>query len=252
MWSWSHPRDLSGVRFAPPASMQIQPLDAKYAPQTIALLQDLRLSLFGISSRRVYTALVNDGVQGRIDCRVAAESSGLLGVVLAAPASYWRSTLLKHWDIAVECLRTRISSRLSGAFRLRQGSGQISPHQRGTTVFCLDADAGTPPRTWNEPGDAWRIIFIGTTAVARGQGVAAKLYRSLMADRSLVARIALDNAPSIRLHQSLGWRLYPDAGVALAVHLRDWPCSEAPPETASQAHAQEPASSVTTRALEDV
>jgi len=41
-----------------------------------------------------------------------------------------------------------------------------------------------------------------------------------MAERSLVARIAKDNTPSIRLHRSLGWRLYADGPVVLAVYER--------------------------------
>ena len=63
-----------------------------------------------------------------------------------------------------------------------------------------------------------RIILVGTASSDRGRGVAAQLYRSLMANRSLVARIAVDNAASIRLHHSLGWRLYRDGGVLLAIH----------------------------------
>jgi hypothetical protein len=42
-----------------------------------------------------------------------------------------------------------------------------------------------------------------------------------MRDRSLVARIAADNKPSIRLHRSVGWRLYRDGEVVLAVHVKD-------------------------------
>jgi ribosomal protein S18 acetylase RimI-like enzyme len=82
------------------------------------------------------------------------------------------------------------------------------------------APASRALRTWDRPGDAWRIIFIGTAAEARGRNVASALYRNLMADRSLVARIALDNVASIRLHQSAGWSLYRDGGVVLAVHVR--------------------------------
>jgi hypothetical protein len=134
-------------------------------------------------------------------------------VVLAAPKAYWRSALLKHWGVAVECARAR----------LVRGRAAHHPPLPGRpdnpAVFRTDA----PPRSWKEPRDAWRIIFVGTAAAARGKGVAAGLYRSLMADRSLVAHVALDNAASIRLHDSLGWRLYRDGDVALAVHLRDSP-----------------------------
>jgi len=49
------------------------------------------------------------------------------------------------------------------------------------------------------------------------------LYRGVMADRSLVARIARDNEASLRLHASLGWRLYDDGDVVLAVHVCEAP-----------------------------
>ena len=189
--------------------MNIRHVDQHHAPQAIELLGDLRLSLFGIRSRRLHTALVNDGVKRCIDFRIAVESEKVCGVVLAAPASYWRSAPLKHWGLAVESLRARLAGRRAGT---------RSP--AGSDTTALSTDSGAPPRTWSAPGDAWRIILIGTAAAARGKGIAAELYRAMMADRSLVARIALDNTPSIRLHRSLGWRLYPDGEVALAVHLR--------------------------------
>src|SRR5262249_31095534 len=74
--------------------------------------------------------------------------------------------------------------------------------------------------------NAWRIIVVGTAPDMRGRGIAADLYRVLMRDRTLVARIAVDNHASIRLHRSVGWRLYPDGDVVLAVHER---CGECPP-----------------------
>jgi hypothetical protein len=192
--------------------MNIQRLDRHYAPQTLALLDDLHVSLFGIQSRRLHAILVHDGLKHQIDCRIAVDSGDLLGVVLAAPASYWRSTPLKHWRLALECLRARL------------GASAPAPEGKHATPAPETVAAmrtGTPPRTWKTPADAWRIILVGTAARARGRGVAAQLYRDLMADRSLVARIAVDNTPSIRLHHSLGWSLYADGDVALAVHVRN-------------------------------
>ena len=190
----------------------IERLERRHAPQTLALLEELRLSLFGVQSRRLHTALIDDGVMHDIDCRVATESDRVLGVVLAAPASYWRSAPLKHWGLALDCVRARISP--SSHEDANDRGPALSPE--AMAGLCSDA----PSRTWTAPGDAWRIILVGTAVAARGNGIAARLYRSLMADRSLVARIAIDNAPSIRLHRSLGWRLYRDGAVALAVHER--------------------------------
>lgn len=193
--------------------MNIQRLDRHHAPQTLALLDDLRLSLFGVRSRRLHAALVHDSLKRHVDCRIAAESGRVLGVVLAAPASYWRWAPLRHWSLALECLRARARPRPH-----HSTTGRALPVNPGTIAAM---QTGTPPRTWNAPADAWRIILVGTAAAARGHGIAAQLYRSLMAERSLVARIAVDNTPSIRLHRSLGWCLYPDGDVALAVHVRD-------------------------------
>jgi DNA-binding transcriptional regulator LsrR (DeoR family) len=71
-------------------------VDRHHARQTIALVEELRVSLFGIGSPRRHATLVNDGVSGVVDCRIAVESGEVIGVVLAAPASYWRHTLLTH------------------------------------------------------------------------------------------------------------------------------------------------------------
>jgi len=189
--------------------MNIERVSEKCAAQTVALLEDLRVSLFGIGSRRLLTVLVNDAIRGAIDCRIASDQDEVLGAVLAAPPSYWRSLPAKHWEIAVLSVRARLAGH-------PEGLPAVVPSE--TLALMRDE---VPPRTWGDPGDAWRIIFVGTAARSRGKGIAAQLYQSVMTDRSLVARIALDNTPSIRLHHSLGWRLYRDGGVALAVHVRD-------------------------------
>ena len=194
--------------------MKIEFVGRNHARQTVALMDELHVSLFGTESRRLHTTLVNDGVARTIDCRIAAESGSVIGVVLAAPASYWRHTLLTHWTLAFDCVRARIAAREPAA---PSTAKEVRSELGGVTA------GGTPPVTWRNPANAWRIIFVGTAAHARGRGVAGDLYRSVMANRSLVARIALDNTPSIRLHYSLAWRIYRDGDVALAVHLRDRP-----------------------------
>jgi hypothetical protein len=186
--------------------MTIEPVAATHQAPVIALLTELRVSAFGIHSRRLHEILVQDALSRSVDGRIAVEGDDVLGVVLAAPKAYWRTALLRHWDLAFACLRARVRFEGTSAARLH-----ASPPS-GTQV---------PTRTWTNPGEAWRIVFIGTSPAARGRGVAMELYRSMMRDRDLVARIAADNTPSIRLHASLGWQLYPDSGVILAVHLRN-------------------------------
>lgn len=189
--------------------MDVQRVDRQTAAQTIALLAELRVSLFGVNSARLYTALVGDALGQAVDGRVAVDSNEVRGVVLAAPMSYWRRALLRHWGLTIECLRARAAA----------GAARASNQTDSAVAAVLRPE--TPPRSWNNPGDAWRIIIVGTDPSARGRGIAAQLYRSVMADRSLVARVALDNTASIRLHHSLGWQMYRDGDVALAVHLLD-------------------------------
>ena len=188
--------------------MTIEQLQRSHKRDSVALLDDLRVSLFGVSSRRLYTALAHDAATGAIDGRVATNGGSICGLVLAAPASYWRSAMLTHWPLALECV----------AARLTRHNGTHSPQPPNQAP--ITPVRGLPSMTWAEPRDAWRIIIVGTAEDARGKGVAARLYRSVMAERSLVARIAVDNTPSIRLHESLGWRIYPDGAVLLAVHDR--------------------------------
>jgi hypothetical protein len=198
---------------APLLRVEIERLQRHHVKQTIELLGELRASLFGVGSTRLFRVLARDGIDGRIDVRVATDSGRICGVVLAAPASYWRTLPIRHWGLAFECARTRLARQAAPA---PAGSSPAPPDP----ALLRFIERGTPVRTWSDPGDAWRIIFVGTAAGARGGGVATRLYRSLMADRSLVARIALGNSPSIRLHHALGWRLYQDGDVALAVHDR--------------------------------
>ena len=178
---------------------EIRAVDRQHAKRTIELLDELQVSLFGVQSHPLHVALVSDAVAGTIDARVALEGVSVRGVVLAAPTRYWRLALLKHWRVASACMRAR--------FR-----------HAGQTRATEPALPPSSSRTWDHPGDAWRIIFIGTARAARGQGVARRLYGDIMSRRSLVARVARDNVASLRLHESLGWQLYPDGDVVLAVH----------------------------------
>ena len=187
--------------------MEVRRVDRQCAEGTMALLDELQVSLFGVRSRRLHKAIVNDAIAGTIDARVALDGVSVRGVVLAAPSRYWRRALLQHWRVAVECL----SARVRDAVKRRQ---PVSKPMRSPVPSA-------PPSTWDQPGGAWRIIFVGTSGAARGRGVARQLYGAIMSDRSLVARIASDNVASLRLHESLGWQLYPDGDVVLAVHLHD-------------------------------
>lgn len=189
--------------------MTIAKVGGGHAAAAVALLGELRVSLFGVQSKRLHEALIQDGLDGTIDCRVATEDERLAGIVLAAPASYWRRALLRHWVLGVECLVARLESRRRSA---RLQPNEVRPDERPAKAARYE-----DVRTWANPGDAWRILFVGTAAAARGQGVASALYRSVMADHSLVARIALDNDASLHLHRSLGWQLRLDGDVMLAV-----------------------------------
>jgi len=219
------PGDRSGVQRS--MRVAIQALDAQHAQQTAALLDELRVSLFGIQSPHLYATLTADALERRIDCRIAIASDEVCGTVIAAPSSYWLSTLLRHAGLAFACVRERLRRRSPAETGLR-GRAAEQPRIEGDRNGGPPADAavdgrfesGPPPRTWADPRDAWRIIFVGTAPDARGLGIAAELYRALMRDRSLVARIGADNEPSIRLHRSVGWRLFRDGDVVLAVHVK--------------------------------
>ena len=215
-------------------SVTITHVNEAHAGQTIDLLRALRVSFLGLESRRVHAALVRDALAGRLDCRVAVESGRVLGFVIAAPAVYWASLPAQRPDIAAAVIWSRLRSTLSTFGR--QAGGDRAVHASAAPVVMR---TDPPPRTWRHPGDAWRVVFVGTSPLARGRGVAAALYRSLMAERSLVARIALDNPASLRLHVATGWALYRDGSVALAVHVADR-VNRAAPERAAESRAAVP------------
>jgi hypothetical protein len=171
-------------------------------------MEELAVTLFGIHSSSLHAGLIEDSLRGTVDCRIELEDGAVRGLVVTAPASYWQRAPLRHPSIALDCLRARIvrtQPRAHSAVLPRAGIG-------------IEFATEPPSRTWSSPGDAWRVIFIGTARAARGHGVGGRLYQSVMADRPLVARIAADNLASLRLHRSLGWRLYRDGSVVLAVH----------------------------------
>ena len=144
----------------------VLPIAATHAGGTRALLADLRVSAFGISSPGLHAALVEDALGGRIMCRVAIRSNVIVGVVLAAPASYWRSVFVRHWRLAVECAGGRVAAMLS-----RQGRVHVRDraHADDASVTGQWIDDDPPSRTWADPSDAHRIIFVGTAAEARRQ-----------------------------------------------------------------------------------
>jgi hypothetical protein len=156
----------------------------------------------------LHAGLIEDSLRGTIDCRIEIEDDAARGLVVTAPASYWHRAPLLHPLIGLDCIRARIRKKKRPHATMTDTRAEIG----------IEFETESPNRTWSSPGDAWRVIFIGTTRAARGQGVGGRLYGSVMADRPLVARIAADNLASLRLHRSLGWRLYRDGGVVLAVH----------------------------------
>lgn len=196
-----------------------------------ALLDVLDVSLFGIQSPRLHARLVDDAVRGRIDGRIASDGSEVLGLVLAAPVWYWWWLPLRDWRIARDIATVRLRRRSMAKARLHEAAvaANVPPD-----VPLAD---GAAPYDWQRPGRAWRIIFVGTSPAARGRGVAAALYRQIMAERSLMARIALDNTASLRLHASTGWTLHRDDGVVLAVHEHRHPLSDAPAPAAGRREA---------------
>jgi len=127
--------------------------------------------------------------------------------VLTAPAAYWWQAMLRHWLLAFDVVAARLTTHHAAAVF---GRHPPTPDQ-------IRFETAPPSRTWQRPRDASRVIFVGTAPAARGRGVGGELYRNVMRDRPLVARIARDNIASLRLHESLGWRLYPDGNVVLAV-----------------------------------
>lgn len=199
------------VRPVPCSSVRVsvQRMTRTHAVATRRLMEELGISLFGIHSSSLHSGLIEDSLHGTIDCRIEQEDGAVRGLVVTAPASYWHRAPLRHPSIALDCIRARIAKTMERP---------PAPMPGTRAEFGIEFETESPNRTWSSPGEAWRVIFIGTARAARGQGIGGRLYESVMADRPLVARVAADNLASLGLHRALGWRLYRDGRVVLAVH----------------------------------
>jgi hypothetical protein len=195
--------------------IRVQAVDREHAEETVALMRQMSVSLFGIHSPRLHRAIVGDALRGRVDCRLALDGNGdVLGIAFAARPWYWWTAPLTHWGVAYECVRARLERR----GHARRASGRSGAGPTGGEPLPL-AD-GEPPLTWRRPGRAWRMIFLGIVSRARGRGIGTTLFRAYMADRAFVGRISPDNRASIRMNVGVGIPLYRDGDVLQCVHLR--------------------------------
>ena len=198
----------------------------------VRLLGELRVPLGTIGGAAMHRAVAADAAAGRREVvALLADLDGApAGFVVATldTGRYWRTLLLRRLGLLVRVL----AARLSGARRRsRQAGSDGAPAvaRAGAPAAAVPLGAeGDAPRRWQDDGaDVAKIAFIGVLPAFRRRGVGEALYAALFAEaarrgaRVVLARIAADNAPSLRLHQAAGWRLFGDAHGPFAVYPLD-------------------------------
>jgi ribosomal protein S18 acetylase RimI-like enzyme len=211
------------VDLAPPP--HCAPLSPATRDALVRMLGELRVSVSGLVSPALHRALADAGAAGdphvvALVATVGGEPAGFVVATRDAPA-FWRRALLRRPATLARVVATRLLARLP-----RPARAHAAP-----TPSEADAlpDARLAPRRWTDPDDASaaRIVFVGVRPAFRGRGVGESLYRAFFdaaAARGaalVLARIARDNQPSIRLHRAAGWDLYRDSDGVLAVRVLD-------------------------------
>jgi ribosomal protein S18 acetylase RimI-like enzyme len=159
------------------------------------LLSRLSVSFAGITSRAMCRAMcVSSARRGVPLILVARREGAVVGVAIAAydTETFWHSFFLRHPLLAAAAVAKRLARRAS------------------------------PPAASDAGPRIAKILFVGVDARDRSRGLAARLYGDLMlrlARRGVTrvdARIGLQNAASIRLHERTGWTLHRDEGSVFA------------------------------------
>jgi len=173
------------------------------------LLSRLSVSFAGITSRAMCRAMcVSSARRGVPLILVARREGAVVGVAIAAydTETFWHSFFLRHPLLAAAAVAKRLARRASPP-------AATNGHDRRASGLAAWSDAG--PRIA-------KILFVGVDARDRSRGLAARLYGDLMlrlARRGVTrvdARIGLQNAASIRLHERTGWTLHRDEGSVFA------------------------------------
>jgi ribosomal protein S18 acetylase RimI-like enzyme len=201
------------------------------------MLGELNVSVSGLVSPLMHRALAQAGARGEpgVIALVATVGGEPAGFVVATRDSgrFWPRLLLRHPTLAIRVLLSRRRQRGAASPTGAAAGGATAEDADPTLRFPQASHAA---HAWADDGPSIvKIIFIGVRPAFRQRGVGDLLYRRLFEEAAMrgahavLARIARDNAASIRLHEAAGWQLYRDSTGILAVRPVSTPRSQSTP-----------------------
>ena len=162
------------------------------------LMRQTDLSMEGLSSMALFDVLCHDALSnGNVVIVVAAAKGALAGYVIAIVdySSYWKAFIRRHLLISLDILTHKLIRKIR--------TKRIT----------------TENKKWKDSSPhIAKIINIAVLPEHRGSGIGKGLYTylfGLLRDRGvrrIDANINSDNAPSIKLHTALGWKIEKKTG----------------------------------------
>lgn len=183
----------------------MSPLERDEVPQAVALLSEFKVSFGGLADRQLYKALCTSPMILTVVARTGQSLDGIAVIELSRKWIYRRP-----W-VALRMIWSRLFARTHSRTTETHVSAELPP-------FVLREAC---PEPWSLPGP--KTVFIGVRPGHRGSGLASSLYEGAFSQlvrrgfRTIRARIAPGNLPSIALHARTGWTLYADGDVVTAL-----------------------------------
>jgi hypothetical protein len=191
--------------------IDFRPLEKGDKAAVCGLLFQTGASIDGTRSPMVYRAVCNDALAGgNAVIIISSKDRDVVGCVLALidRKVYWRLFLFRHPVTAFHVITSIMARKIRAVVNFSRQSAPRALHQ---DVRISEKPSGM---TWQESSPfIAKIMHIAVTDTSRNMGIGKGLYDHLLnvlAGRGIKrvdANIALDNAPSIRLHLSTGWHI---------------------------------------------
>jgi hypothetical protein len=178
-------------------SRSVRRIQAGDVEAVAVAMSRLNASFGGLHGLGLWRTIAEDSVEHRLTGVVAHIDGECAGAAFSGRPAYGKEMLLRYPGLLFRFVLSRFQHHAT-----RKAPGGV-----------YEGELTEPaPVTWQAPGEAERAIFVGVLPKFREIGIAAALCdeRRHVAGKPILARIAVDNVASIRLHTRRGWKVWLD------------------------------------------